>query len=56
MKHPECSVCGCDQLLRDAYANWDHKKQDWVIHSVFDDFYCPDCEGETSIIWVEDEQ
>lgn len=54
MKHPECSTCGCDQVLIDAYAEWSYELQEWVLHSTHDDAYCPDCESSTSITWEED--
>ena len=54
MKHPECTTCGSDQILRDAYAYWDYEKQSWELHSTYDTFYCNECESETSITWEED--
>ena len=44
-----CSTCGSDQVLRDAWAEWDVASQDWVLQNVFDAAYCEKCEGETSI-------
>ena len=54
MKHPECATCGSDQVMHDAYAYWDYQKQSWELHSTYDYVFCPECEGETSINWVED--
>lgn len=55
MKHPECTTCGSDQVLADSYAYWDYEKQSWELHSVYDgNFYCNECEGETSVTWKED--
>ena len=51
VKSPTCSWCGNTQLLADAYAEWDSSNQRWVIHCVFDEAFCNDCEGVTSIHW-----
>ncbi|AMD43515.1 hypothetical protein HWA94_gp76 [Pseudomonas phage ZC08] len=55
MKHPECSMCGSDQVVLDAYAEWSYVLQEWVLQSTFDDAYCLECEESTEINWVEDE-
>lgn len=44
-----CSTCGSENVLRDAFAEWDVEAQDWVLQNVFDDAVCDDCGGETSI-------
>ena len=55
MKHPECTTCGSDQVMCDAYAYWDYAKQSWELHSTYDgNYFCSECEGETSITWEED--
>lgn len=42
-----CKTCGSDLVLRDAYAEWDQDKQDWVIHAVYDAAVCEgECNGE----------
>lgn len=40
-----CPYCGGDNLLMDAFCNWDVSKQEWILHSTFDDVYCQDCES-----------
>lgn len=42
-----CNHCGGSDVLRDAYAEWDGEK--WVLHSVYDNFTCETCGGETSV-------
>ncbi len=50
---PICSECGNDDILNDAYAEWDMDTQSWIIQQVFDKgAICQDCEGETSLEWV----
>lgn len=38
-----CLECQSTNILRDAYAAWDFEKQEWIIHSVYDDMICADC-------------
>jgi len=58
MKHPECTTCGSDQVLCDAYAYWDYEKQSWELHSTYDgSFFCSECEtGSNDVNWVEDNE
>ncbi len=44
-----CGTCGSADVRRDAWAEWDSEKQDWVLGSVFDDGHCNVCEGESSL-------
>jgi len=48
-----CRHCGSDDVSRDAWADWDTGKQEWVLGAVFDYAHCHKCERETSIIEVE---
>lgn len=48
-----CSHCGSDDVMRDAYAAWDTVNQDWMLCNVFDQAYCNQCGGETSLTAVE---
>ncbi len=50
---PVCSECASDDVLNDAYAEWDMDSQSWIIQQVFDKgTICQDCGGETSLDWV----
>lgn len=44
-----CRDCGGENVKRDAWASWNFEKQDWVLDNYFDDAFCEDCEGSTSI-------
>lgn len=48
-----CGTCGSDEVSRDAWADWDVDKQNWVLGTVFDYGHCHKCEGESSLIEVE---
>jgi hypothetical protein len=44
-----CDVCGSEDVMLDAYAEWDTEIQDWVLRSTFDQAYCEQCEGECTL-------
>jgi hypothetical protein len=44
-----CGHCGSEDVLRDAYAEWDKGSQRWEIRTVFDQAVCETCGGETRI-------
>jgi len=48
-----CRHCGSDDVSRDAWADWDTGKQEWVLRCAFDYAHCHKCDCETSIIEVE---
>jgi len=48
-----CESCGSDDVLKDAYAEWDLLKQAWVLSAVFDHTICNTCDGETNVIEAE---
>jgi len=48
-----CRTCGSNRVLRDAWAEWDVEKQDWVLQNVFDNSFCEVCDCETGIDMVE---
>ena len=48
-----CGTCGSDEVSRDAWANWDIGKQEWVLGAIFDYGHCHRCEGESRLIEVE---
>ena len=48
-----CHTCGSVNVLCDAYAEWNVRKQTWEIANTFDKgAYCNDCDGETRIDMV----
>lgn len=45
-----CSRCHSRSVGRDAWAEWDVTQQAWILRGEpFDQAYCFDCEGETSL-------
>lgn len=45
-----CGNCGGTDVLCDAFAEWDHVTQEWVLQNTFDKgSVCEDCDGECSI-------
>jgi hypothetical protein len=52
---PTCRWCKGHNVLADAYAQWDEDRGDWTLSSTFDNYECVDCEGETSVEWVSEE-
>lgn len=52
--HPVCSPCRSPDVLSDAYAEWDHEAQAWVLQNTFEKgAFCNACDGETSIDWED---
>lgn len=54
---PVCSACGSDEILCDAYAEWDQNLQEWTLQNTFEQTVCNGvcggvCGGECSIEWV----
>ncbi len=49
-----CKECGSEDVLCDAYAEWNYDKQEWVLQNTFDKgAYCNQCDGETRIVEAE---
>lgn len=47
-----CKYCGSEDVLADAYAEWDRDEQQWTIHNVFDKgAVCEKCDGDTRIVF-----
>ena len=38
-----CSQCGSDQIVKDAWAEWDTENQCWELGSIFDHTECQGC-------------
>jgi hypothetical protein len=53
---PVCAHCGSESIVVDAYAEWDNDAQDWVLQNVFSEYFCGDCESETSANWIQETQ
>lgn len=49
-----CSTCKSDEVLCDAYAEWDVDTQKWELQNTFDKgAFCAKCDGETRLEEVE---
>lgn len=48
-----CSRCGSSNVVSDAIAQWNARKQEWVVVGHYDSSECLDCELEEHIIEVE---
>jgi len=49
----KCKVCNSTDVVKDAWAEWDEKKQRWTLENIFDMEYCKNCDGETKLIEEE---
>lgn len=47
-----CRICGSDDVMRDAWAQWDENAQQWALGSMFDAAFCNLCEADTSLVEV----
>lgn len=45
-----CENCGSKLVTRDAWAEWNEEKQDWVLGAAFDYTFCHACEKETHLV------
>lgn len=48
-----CSYCGSEDVSKDAWADWDVDRQEWVLRTEFDNAHCHNCDGETSLTELE---
>lgn len=44
-----CARCGSEMVTREAWAEWDVNKQEWVLGAIHEDAFCHHCEGKTRI-------
>ena len=44
-----CQICGSENVVKDALAEWDKEKQNWVLRAVLDNTNCEDCESEDCV-------
>ena len=48
-----CEECGSDEVVSDAYAEWDVALQEWVMTSVCDTVVCGECQDYCGTIEVD---
>lgn len=56
MRTPACKTCNSTHVVRDAWAYWDTENQHWALYNIFDYAHCEQCENETTLYWIDDEQ
>ncbi|MCB2061022.1 MAG: hypothetical protein R3E09_00395 [Novosphingobium sp.] len=44
-----CKGCRSETVTRDAWAEWDVERQEWVLGSLFDYAFCHNCASRTQI-------
>lgn len=54
--HKICTSCGSDNIRVDAYGSWDSEKGKWILHSVYDETYCENCDSSCDLLTVEEEE
>lgn len=52
MSKYKCKYCGGENVKVDAWVVWDEEKQDYIIDTIFDDEFCPDCDHSGNNISV----
>ena len=53
--HKICRDCGSENIRVDAYGSWDSEKGDWILHSVYDETCCMECDGSVDLVTVDEE-
>lgn len=53
---PVCTECGSQDVWVDASASWDMDAQRWVLEQAYQQAYCDECDGETSLDWMDEEE
>lgn len=48
-----CANCGGENVMRDAWAQWDAESQQWTLSATFDHAHCEDCDGAA---WIEERE
>ena len=52
--HVICGICGSTNVYTNATARWDASKDGWIISCLYDDHYCDQCDGEVSLIEIDE--
>lgn len=53
--HKICSLCGSENVVLDAYAEWNSEQGKWVLRSVYEESNCEGCDSATDILTVDEE-
>ena len=49
---PVCEYCRSDKITFDASAYWNSRDQQFEYDILFDEVYCPNCEGKHLVDWI----
>ena len=49
---PVCSRCQSSEVTFDATAYWNFRDQQFEYDILFDEVYCPNCDGKQRVEWV----
>ena len=52
--YPTCGGCGAQQVVRDAWAEWNQLTAAWELKAVFDNFACDACGETIAPVWQID--
>jgi hypothetical protein len=52
-QEPHCRKCKGQNVVKDAWVEWDHELKMWVANNTGDHARCNDCESATEIEWKE---
>jgi len=51
---PVCEACGSDEVVFDAWAEWDGEAGNYILAATMDQAFCNGpCGGECSVKWVD---
>jgi hypothetical protein len=53
--HKICSLCGSENVVLDAYAEWNSEQGAWVLRSVYEESHCEACDSSTDILTIDEE-
>lgn len=45
-----CKGCGSENVVKDAYVEWDKVAQAWVVKCVLETAECLDCDSEAKLV------
>ena len=52
-EYPVCRTCRSEEVVVDAWAEWDRTTQQMILQNTFDNAFCNTCEEVTSLDWIE---
>ena len=49
---PVCAHCRSGEITFDATAYWNSRDQQFEYDILFDEVYCPNCDGKQRVEWI----